>query len=743
MHNSRLTPLVLSLLALFAHSAHADDSDDAVALKPQPSLLSGLPSDEATPVFISADRLQGHQDAEFEAHGNVELRKRGQAVFAEHLIYNRTEDEVWAEDRVRVEQGKDMMRGPELRMKLERREGYMRAPDFWLGGQQAHGDAETLLFQGKDKYGLVRTRYTTCEPGSEDWFVRAGELEIDRTTQIGTAHHARVEFMGVPVLYSPWMTFSLSNQRKSGLLTPSFGSTSNSGFAVTLPFYWNIAPNRDATITPRILTKRGVLLLNEFRYLEPNYSGQADLDYLPDDRVAGASRHAFTLRHLQNFGSGWSGALHLQQVSDDAYYRDLGTQISATSRVNLPREGTLSYAAPGLGFSARVQRFQTLQDPLAPIVPPYHRTPQLMLTAAKPNVYSTNLALASEYVDFRHPTLINGQRFMLNPSASLPLTTIFGYVTPKIGLHHTRYALGENNASGFPDATRNVPILSVDSGVFFERDLEARGKTYVQTLEPRLYYLYVPYRKQDQLPVFDSGELDLSYAQLFTENRFSGSDRINDANQVTAALTSRLLDPTSGQAYLTAAIGQRYYFKEQEVTLTSPARTDKTSDILAVASGRFVPGWTLDAGWQYNPNREQTEKFNLGTRYQPQPGKTLNFSYRYTRASLKQIDVSTQWPVYGYWQALARWNYSLLDSKILEGLAGLEYNGGCWAARVVAHRFATATGEVSNSLFVQLELNGVSRIGSNPIDVLKLNISGYAKSSDQPHEARSTEVPPR
>lgn len=742
MHNSRLTPLVLSLLALFAHSAFADD--DAVELKPQPSLLSNLPMDEATPVFINADRLQGRQDAEFEAHGNAELRKRGQAVFAEHLIYNQPEDEVWAEGRVRVEQGKDVMRGPELRMKLERREGCLQAPDFWLGEQpQAHGDADKLLFQGKDKYGLVRARYTTCQPGSEDWFLRAGELEIDRTTQIGTARHARVEFMGVPLLYSPWMTFSLSNQRKSGFLTPSFGSTSNSGFAVTLPYYWNIAPNRDATITPRILTKRGVLLLNEFRYLEPAYSGQANIDYLPGDRVVGADRHAFALRHQQNFGSGWAGSLNLQRVSDDAYYRDLSTQIAVTSQTNLPREGTLTYTAPGLGFSARVQRFQTLQDPLAPIVPPYHRTPQLTLAAAKPNIYSTNLALASEYVDFRHPTLINGQRFMLHPSASLPLATIFGYVTPKIGLHHTRYALGENNTSGFPDATRNVPIFSVDSGVFFERELESRGKAYIQTLEPRLYYLYVPYRNQSQFPIFDSGELDLSYAQLFAENRFSGSDRINDANQITAALTSRLLDPASGQAPLTASIGQRYYFKEQEVTLTSPARSDKSSDILAVVSGRFVPGWTLDAGWQYNPNRKETEKFNLGTRYQPQPGKTVNFSYRHTRNVLKQIDISTQWPIYGGWQGLARWNYSLLDSKILEGLAGLEYNGGCWAARAVLHRFATATAEASNSLFVQLELYGVSRIGSNPIDVLKLNISGYAKSSDQPHEARPTEIPPR
>jgi len=724
MQNFRLRPIALSLLCLLANGAYADE---AVRLTPAKD-LSHKPGAEPAPLFISADRLQGVRDQNLEAFGDVDMRKQGEAISADYLIYRQPQDEVYAKGNVRIEQNSSIVAGPEMRLKLEQSLGYMELPVYQLTDNNARGDAKRLLFEGKDKYRLQDARYTTCSAGTDDWFLHAADLEIDRTVQIGTAHHAYVEFKGVPLLYTPWMTFPLVAQRKSGFLAPSIGSTGNSGWELTTPYYWNIAPNRDATISPRFMLKRGVQLKNELRYLEPDYVGAANLEVLPSDRVAHSTRHFLALQHQQNLGSGWTGSLDLQRASDDNYFKDLSTVVAATSQVFLPREGTLSYAQAPWNFTARVQGYQTLQDPLAPVTPPYSRLPQLLLSVNRPNVYGADWALTSEFVDFSHPTLLNGRRFMLYPSASLPLRQTYGYVIPKIGLHITRYALGEGAST--PDITRTVPIFSADSGLYFERDWALNGTPFLQTLEPRLYYVYIPTREQNQIPVFDTGEAGFDFAQIFSENQFTGPDRINDANQVTASLTSRLVDPNSGVERLRAAVGQRFYFKEQEVTLSSAARTRNFSDMLFSLGGPITPALQLDALVQYDPAKNAPANSSMSARYRPAPGKVLNLSFRYTQDLLKQIDVSGQWPLYGRWIGMARYNYSLLDSKVLEALAGLEYNGGCWASRAVIHQFTTATAEVTNAFFLQLELNGVSQIGPNPLDILKQNIVGYTKSNE-------------
>jgi LPS-assembly protein len=724
MQNFRLRPITLSLLWLLANGAYGDED---VTLAPAKD-LSHKPVAEPTPLFIDADRLQGVRDQNLEAFGDVDMRKEGESVAADYLIYRQPEDEVFAKGHVRIEQNSSSAAGPEMRLKLEQNLGYMESPVYQLTDNNARGDAKRLLFEGKDKYRLLDARYTTCSAGSDDWFLHAADLEIDRTTQIGTAHHAYVEFKGVPLLYTPWMTFPLVAQRKSGFLAPSIGSTGNSGWELTTPYYWNIAPNRDATISPRFMLKRGLQLRNELRYLESNYVGEADVEVLPGDRITHSTRHFLALQHQQNLGNGWTGSLNLQRASDDNYFRDLSTLVASTSLTFLPREGTLSYAKAPWNFTARIQGYQTLQDPLAPVVPPYSRLPQLLLNASKPDVYGADLALASEFVDFSHPTLVNGRRFMLYPSVSLPLRQTYGYLIPKIGLHMTRYTLGEGATT--PDITRTVPIFSADSGLYFERDWGVGDTQFLQTLEPRLYYVYVPTREQSQIPVFDTGEAGFNLAKMFSENQFTGPDRINDANQVTAALTSRLVDPDSGVERLRAGVAQRFYFKEQEVTLSSPARSRNFSDLLFSLSGPVTPAWLLDALIQYDPAKNTPNNSSLSAHYLPAPGKVLNLSFRYQQDLLKQIDISGQWPLYGRWSGMARYNYSLLDSKVLEALAGLEYNGGCWASRVVIHQLTTATAEVSNAFFLQLELNGVSQIGPNPLDILKQNIIGYTKSNE-------------
>jgi LPS-assembly protein len=745
--------------AAAAPAARIQETEDIpLSLKPSRSLTLNPPSGTpSTPVFIGGMRLQGHHDIETEAIGEAELRQWGQIITADLLRYNKPEDEVYAQGNVRIEQKGDITEGPELKLKLKDREGYLKQPDFQLTQQKpaGRGDASMLLFEGENKYRLEDARYTTCQAGSDDWYLHARDLEIDRTAQVGTASHAYIDFMSVPILYAPWMSFSLNSERKSGFLSPGFGSTVNSGAEFSLPYYWNIAPNRDATITPRFMTRRGMQLKNELRYLDPKYAGIANLEILPNDQLANLDRSFMSLKHQHNLGRGWTGALTLEKASDDNYFRDLSTNISTTSQVNLLRDGMLShvgaYEGMNWNFSARSQSFQTLQDPLAPIVTPYRRT-QMLLNGARIVNWSGNnlgpgavLALNSELVNFSHPSLLGARRFSLYPSVSLPLTPIYGYITPKIGLHSTSYSFDNNTTTAQPDINRTLPIFSVDSGLYFERDINLFGSNYQQTLEPRLYYVRTPYRDQSQIPVFDSGDIGFGIPQIFSENRFAGVDRISDANQVTLGVSSRFFEET-GIERLRGTLAQRYYLSLPQVTLpggTPPIR--KYSDVLASVGGRVTNALTLDSLWQYDPQLKQTGNFSLTGRYRPALSNILNVRYSYTPATpiapigIKQIDTSAQWPLIGRWNGLARWNYSILDKKILESLAGLEYNAGCWAFRAVVHSFATTASQRSDSIFFQLELSGIGSIGSNPLDVLTRNIYGYTKTTQISNENNITE----
>jgi len=699
----------------------------ALAAEPPPAR-----NDKNAPVLIEAERIEGRQEQEVEASGKAELRKGDQAIAADRMKYFQNTSEVEAEGKVRLEQRGNVLEGTRLKLNLDKETGQMEQPDYRLIDNNARGSAEKLQFEGKGNYRLQQSSYTTCPAGNDDWFLRVSDLEIDRNRQVGVARNASIIFKDVPILYTPWLDFPLNKERKTGALAPTFGSTVNGGGELTLPFYWNIAPNRDATISPRLMTRRGLMLNNEFRYLEPNFGGEVHIDALPNDRIAKRSRHGLSLKHAQNFANGWSGSLDLNRVSDDAYFRDLAGGLSQTTQTNLLRQGLASYGSAwgadgSWSFSTLVQRFQTLQDPLALVTPPYYRTPQLTLAATQRDVLGTNLDFTGGWVDFSHPTLVNGKRLTLYPSVSLPLNTAFGYVTPKVGIHHTRYNVASTIATPGTSPSRTLPILSLDSGVVFEREFALRGEKFTQTLEPRAYYVYAPFRDQSLLPNFDSAETDFNFAQMFAENRFSGSDRINDANQVTLALTSRLLDPNLGGERLRVAAGQRLHLRDRLVTLGTPPVTGKKSDFLAAISGRITPKTSIDAGWQYNQSQGRTEKLSLGTRYQPELGKVINLGYRFTHGALRQIDTSVQWPLARHWHGVARINYSLQDSKLLEGLAGLEYNADCWTMRFVFQRFTTATQETSTGIFVQLELSGLTKIGSNPLQALRRNIPGYTK----------------
>jgi LPS-assembly protein len=428
---------------------------------------------------------------------------------------------------------------------------------------------------------------------------------------------------------------------------------------------------------------------------------------------------------------GLTGYLNASRVSDETYFTDLSNRISATSQTFLPRDGYLLYSAQWYTLYARALSYQTLQDPLNPVVTPYSRLPQLTFNTRRYDAGGFDFNLNAEFNRFSHPTLVTGSRIQVNPSISYPLLAPGGYVIPKVSWSGTSYTL-QNNAAGSPDSfTRNLPVLSVDSGLSFERPIAYFGQNYTQTLEPRLFYLRVPVREQSGIPVFDTGLADFNFAQIFSENIYSGADRIADANQVTTAVTTRLLSQKDGRERLRFTLGQRFYFTEQRVTLPGEVgRSNRSSDLLASFSGEVLPKVNYDTTLQYSPNKKEIQRISHGVRYMPEPGKTLSAAYRYQRDFIEQIDFAAQWNFGGGWYGVGRYNYSLRDGRVVETLGGVEYDGGCWVGRVVLQRFATASQRASTGIFFQIELNGLSRLGSNPLETLRRNIPGYTKLNE-------------
>ncbi len=772
----RLNPIAFALLCIFAPCASAYAGP--LALRMDKTFRAMAAPKQETPVFMEADHLTGTKEEQIEAVGNAILRKRGQSIRANRLLYFQDAQDLDAQGLVVLEQGGNTMSGPHLKLNLDTNIGVMERPVFYFAENGGRGSADVMHIQDKQHYALDAATYTTCPVDSQDWLLKMNILEIDRDRQIGTARHARVEFLGVPILYSPWMNFPLNDQRKSGFLSPVIGGTTKGGSELTLPYYWNIAPNHDATITPRVMNKRGLMLNNEFRYLEKNYGGEMHVDVLPDDSVTNSNRGRFSLKHNQVLAAGLNGYVNFSRVSDNGYYRDLADAVNATSQVNLAQEGGLTYNAGWWNAAARMQRYQTLQDRDAPIVPPYARLPQLTINAQQ-QYAGANFAFAAEYADFSHPTLLNGQRLVLSPSISYPLANNPAfYITPKIALHSTNYVMGANNAAALPDASRTLPILSVDSGIAFERDWNLFGGNYLHTLEPRAFYVYVPYKNQDLLPNFDSAQADFDFAQMFAENRFFGNDRVGDANHITLAATSRLLEQSNGTEWLKLMAGERFSLKTPQVNLVAPTATTNKSDILLAASGRVTKAWSFDGEFQFDPNKSHTQRYNVAARYRSEAGKVFNLGYRFTREALgtliqgavpagdpiyttvngvayptiggipytiiggspytvvtgglRQMDISGQWPLSGLWHAVGRLNYSLQDGKTLESIAGLEYNQKCWALRLVAQRFTVTTQQANTGIFLQLELNDFVKVGSDPLAMLKKSVSGYNKLNDKP-----------
>ena len=725
--------LVVFALLLCISVRHAAADTRPPALRIDKTFMATEPPAQGTPSFVEADKLEGKKENQLEATGNAILRKRGQSIRADRLLYFQDTQDVDAQGSVVLEQAGNTISGPHLKLNPDTSIGTMEEPIFNLFENDGRGSADVMHIQDRQHYTLDNATYTTCPADNQDWLLKMSGLELDRDRQVGTAHHAWVEFMGAPILYSPWMNFPLSKDRKSGLMSPIIGNTIVNGREITVPYYWNIAPNRDATIAPRVMSNRGVMLYNEFRYLEPTYGGEIHLDFLSNDKIAKRKRGYVSMQHSQQIARGFNGYVNLNSVSDDDYYRDLANSTELTSQSSLLQEVILSHNAGWWDTSARVQRYQSL----IPNSTPYKRLPQLTLNARQ-NYADTNVMLSGEYVDFSHPTALNAKRLAVNASASRPLVNDPAfYLTPKVSLRSTHYGSmhypnAANNTGVSPNASRTLPLFSVDSGVSLERESNLLGGNYLHTLEPRAFYVYVPYKNQDSLPIFDSGQAGFDFSQIFSEHRFVGNDRVGDANHVTLALTSRLLEQENGKERLMLMIGERFSFKTPKVNLVAPTTTTNKSDILIAASGQVTDALNFSSGLQYDPHFSHTQNYNVMAHYRPEVGKTLNLGYRFARNTLRQIDLSAQWPLFNRWHGVAHWNYSIQDGKTLESIAGIEYNESCWTFRAVAQRFVVASHQANTGIFMQLELNDLVSVGVDALSAIKRHVPNYNKLNEKP-----------
>jgi LPS-assembly protein len=689
--------------------------------------------EEKLPIHITADQVEGASERMASAHGNVIVQQGDLRADAQWARYDTTTTELWAGDTVTVEKNGDILIGKNLDFMTDTKHGKLEEPIYFLRDQFGRGDAVKLLFEGEGKYQLEKGRFTTCDPGDDSWYIRGSDIDLDFIENSGVARHAVFEFKGIPLLYTPWINFPLNGKRQSGFLTPIFGSNSNSGVNFGLPYYWNIAPNYDATFIPQVYTKRGLMLGGEFRYMQPHYQGAISGEFLSNDRKADRNRYLWKIQHQQNLGAGFSFSADLQKASDDHYFTDLSNNLQASSTTNLPRDMVLNYHSGSWWYaSLRSQQYQTLQSETTPITKPYSRSPQFTFGGMPPLGEPLMLDIAGEFNRFRHPTLTTGDRLIFYPSLTVPFETSYGFIRPKLGVHATSYALETDQNTTRSKHTRILPMVSIDTGLIFERDFNLIKQEMVQTLEPRLYYVYIPYKDQSTLPNFDSADVDFNFSQMFSENQFSGGDRINNANQLTAAMSTRFYETETGLERLRLGIGQRFYFSDQLVTLSAPARpVEQTrSDMIISASSQLWKTMAVGTSWQYSTKDGRTNKSNVELAWTPAPAKTFNLRYRLDLTNpeqIRQLDFSGQWPLGKGWFAVGRYNYSIENKKALDTIAGLQYNAGCWGLQFVMQRYVTDNNRMNTSFYIMLDLRGLNGIGNNPIGILKDRIPGYSK----------------
>ncbi len=707
----------------------------------QPDPLADQTLDRSSPIDIHSDHATVYEQASAVLWGHVRLTHPGEVLETPWLLYDLDLDTVQAQYGLRYRRGGLLIEGQEGFFDLEHNRGTMESTRYSLPLSHARGTATTAHMEDRTHSHYTDATYSTCAAGNEDWILRARTLDLDQSENVGVGHDVVTYFKGVPLFYTPYFSFPISNKRESGLLTPSVGTSSRSGLDLRIPYYWNIAPNYDATLTTRSLSRRGLQIDGEFRYLTARTSGQVELEYLPHDRLTDGHRSLFSMQQATDVNAAIHTDVLFNKVSDSNYFHDLGDTINLTSISYLERHANLTYLGNQWSGVARLEGFQTLDGSR-----PFERVPQFQFLFDPVNkLGGMEYKVAGEASHFERTTLAGdtasnlnytGSRVWLQPYLSYPIVGLSGFFTPRLTIHHVDYALA-NVAPGLPSTpSLTVPMFSADAGLFLERHFTFGSRSLVQTLEPRIYYLYVPYQNQQNFPIFDTTLLDFDFGQLFRENRFSGPDRIGDANQIALAATSRFLDGNNGAQLLYGSLGQVIYFQNRQVTLgygsnnaataTNDGGSTSRSDTMAEVGAHLGKHITASSTLEWSQQNGQPERRFIRLRYQSDHDHIVNLALDKRRDLMNQTDVSFVWPIAHQWRVVGRWNYSLKDSQTMESFLGVRYEKCCWAMQVIARRYVSLPNAApANAVMIQFELKGLASIGEKSDPLLTNSILGY------------------
>lgn len=722
-------PLISACLLLAALNAAADEP-----LSCRTSLAGPLAANPFLPATAlgSPDTIQ-LEAGKFEAQigdlptavmsGGVLLRRDDKLVAAESARYDPVSKALHLEGGVRYEDPGTQILSRSAEFGYVSGRIRFEGAEFSLGSSNSRGAADVIEINQDGKLTFEGVEYTTCPPGSEDWLMQGRSIELDTRKGVGTARGMKLKFKGIPILYAPYLSFPIGDARKSGVLTPEIGSSGRSGNELRVPWYWNIAPNYDATITPRLLTSRGLQIATEFRYLTERSEGLVVVDYLPDDDIIDAARHQIRFEHRTWFGNGWRNQISLRDVSDSQYYEDLGGSLSISSITHLNRSLRFDYYSDNFSVMGQLQDYQTIDDAILDFDEPYRRIPQILVNGRWTTPFGLRFGINGEIVNFDRDVGVTGWRINASPKLDLPVSKPGWFINPAIAFDYTRYDLKDRLPGEPTDPTRSVPIASLDTGLILERTMNNSNR--IQTIEPRLLYVHIPQRDQDGLPVFDTIAPDINLVQLYRKNRYLGIDRIGDTDHISAGITTRILDTSTGRELLSATIGQTRYFSDRTVALPgAPMTSTETSDYIAQLRFLLFKNVDFDFGHQWGSD---TTKSEARIQYRPATNKVLNLAYRFRRNSLEQGDLSWSWPLSTRWNFVGRYNYSIRDEEVLEQFFGLEYESCCWGLRLVSRRYISKRDGTRDSSFgLQLVLKGMMSVGTAADRLLERGILGYS-----------------
>lgn len=671
---------------------------------------------------VSAEQVQNTGNDISIFSGNVVIERNGLRLQADQVTHDKNAQKLELNGNIHADTLNMALNASSGWMSMTTNEGEFIDSFYYMPESGFMGNTPLFSISADQKTILTDTQFSTCPSNKLDWHLDSGWLELDKKTATGTAKHTVFWISDVPVFYLPWIQFPLGDERRSGFMMPSIGSSSSSGFKFSTPWYWNIAPNQDALITPTFLSKRGEMLATEYRYLSHSSNGNFEFEYLNKDKEFNdEERYLLHFDNKSKLTTNLNLSLQLNDASDNDYLKDLGSSISVTNTTHLERNATLNYANGPWQAGFIAQAFQTVDDSIAITNRPYKRLPQVTLKGKDELLEMDNSylqgSLDSEWVEFEHESTSKeqGSRFHIYPKLSLPIEGNAWYVKPSAGYMLTQYDTTDIAGNDADLDNRGLSVLSLDSGLFFERDLS--DSAFLLTLEPRIFYLNIPYEDQSLNPIFDTSEQDFSFASLFRENRFNGIDRIGDANQLTLALSSRIINKNAGRELFNISIGQTHYFEDQQVSLDNVINTSDSSDVIAEIGGN-VSNWRARATFQWNTKTDTSDKRSAQLSYAADKDAVLNIGYRFHRDpidevdNIEQTDISFAWPFAKNYSLLSRWNYSLTEERDIQTLVGLQYESCCWALRLVSQRYIKddTADPYDNSIMLQFVLKGFGSV---------------------------------